>query len=652
MALTVTPALDREWLLTNRRGGSASGTTTGMPTRRYHGLLCVAARPPLERWLLLNAILEKVTVAGEPFELANFEFGDRIHPRGYERLTGVAYDLAPARPWVRFEYRWGGVVVRKTVTLFERRDLVEVRYDVESDGAGEIRVELLPFVSMRDFHALRVGERAMSLATEGRGFVVRGPDDACPALRMEGMALFGRMRQPLAFKPVEDWWTGLVLREEAARGQDSVQDLFTPGWFSATLEGAGAVVVRGQGLTVAEEAASSIPVATAVSAGGNPDAAPSADERLKHAAAQFVVDRRRADGRWSRTILAGYPWFGDWGRDAFIALPGLLLLDEAFDDAREVLCTFASAQMDGLIPNRFSDYGDGCDYNSVDASLWFIIAADRYARASGDDATWRSDLAPACHGVVKAFTAGTRFDIFVDKDGLVSAGNPDTQITWMDAMCDGVVFTPRNGKCVEVNALWYEALSRLAERDPGDARLATLRRRVRANYASVFWNEQRQCLYDCVRPDAQDATIRPNQIFAVSLEQSALTPAQRHAVVACVREHLLTPYGLRSLAPTEPGYRPRYEGDRMQRDGAYHQGTVWAWLMGPYVEAFLRIHEFSADAKAEARRLLAPLVAHLDDAGLGSVSEIFDAEPPHTPRGCYAQAWSVAELRRALAMAS
>jgi len=331
-------------------------------------------------------------------------------------------------------------------------------------------------------------------------------------------------------------------------------------------------------------------------------------------------------------------------------LPGLLLLDRRLDEAREVLCTFASAQQDGLIPNRFSDYGDGCDYNSVDASLWFIHAAASYMDAGGEAGTWNRVLAPACERVVDAFAHGTRFDIRMDEDGLITAGNPTTQLTWMDAKQGDVVFTPRHGKPVEVNALWYHALCLLSRRSRNADTFAAMARRVAESYPAVFWNSQRKCLYDCVRPDKADDAIRPNQIFAVSLPHSALTPGQQAAVVACVRRHLLTPYGLRTLGPGEPGYRGRYGGTAFERDAAYHQGTVWAWLIGPFVEAFLRVNAFSDAAKARCRRMLGPLVRHLDDAGLGSVSEVFDGDPPHSPGGCPAQAWSVAELRRALAL--
>ncbi|MBN1490172.1 MAG: glycogen debranching enzyme family protein [Phycisphaerae bacterium] len=669
-------SLDKEWLLCNGRGGFASGTVCGMPTRRYHGLLCVAARPPLERWMLLNAVLEKVTLGKDVVELAAFEFERGVHPRGFERLTEFAYDLNPACSWARFEYQWAGVVITKWVIVRADEDAVEVRYAIVGPDDREVRFDLLPFASMRDFHALHREQRAMTLTAQSDGFRLVGPDAACPVLLVRAACFRGGSSpEPVTFEVGEDWWHGIAYRVERARGQDTHEDLFTPGWFHARGKGAFTVILHASAQTSSGERGSGTfspvppsdcggvfcvpgPASDAAGSFGQKGARPrpsgaeppSVAERLRQAAAQFVVARRTVRGQWSRTILAGYPWFGDWGRDTFIALPGLLLLDQRFDEAREVLRTFASAQCDGLIPNRFSDYGDGCDYNSVDASLWYVHAADAYVTASGDEDTWRSVLEPACCSVADAFVNGTRFGIRMDADGLVTAGDPTTQITWMDAKCGDVVFTPRHGKCVEINALWYHALRILAERSRDPDHFAELSHRVRRTYAATFWNEDRHCLYDCVHPVEADAAIRPNQIFAVSLAHSPLEPAQQAAVVECVRQHLLTRYGLRSLASTEPGYHGRFEGGPFERDSAYHQGTVWAWLIGPFVEAYLRVRGYSDEARTECRRVLAPLIGHLDDAGLGSVSEVFGGDPPHTPGGCFAQAWSVAELRRAVAL--
>lgn len=635
--------MDREWLLCNGRGGFASGTAVGVPTRRYHGLLCVAARPPLERWMLLSAVLEKLTAGGESVELAAFEFDDAVHPRGYEYLTGYAYDLDPERSWFRQQYRWHRVSVTRTVRMRRGRDDVEIRYDVEAPADVDVEFGVMPLAAMRDFHSLPRGRRPMRVDTREAGFLLRGPSEACPPMTMSGACTAASGEGvPVRFEQHDDWWTGFHYRAEAERGQDSHEDLFVPGWFHVRARGRFVVTLRAAAGTTTPDAGEE--------SSASSSAASTPAERLHQAARQFVVQRDLASGRRSTTILAGYPWFGDWGRDTFIALPGLLLADKAFEEARDVLCTFAGVQKEGLIPNRFSDYGGGCDYNSVDASLWYVRAANAYLIASGDHATWNDILAPACERVVDAFAAGTRYHIRMDDDGLITAGDASTQLTWMDAKCGDVVFTPRHGKAVEINALWHHALCVLADRSSRGERFAAMARRVRESFGLAFWNPQRKCLYDCVRPGESDGAIRPNQIFAVSLAPALLDAAQQQAVLACVREHLLTPYGLRSLSPSEPAYRGRYAGGPYERDGAYHQGTVWGWLIGPYVEALLRVHDFSADARREARQLLEPLIRHLDEAGLGSVSEVFDGDPPHKPGGCTAQAWSVAELRRALAL--
>jgi predicted glycogen debranching enzyme len=387
---------------------------------------------------------------------------------------------------------------------------------------------------------------------------------------------------------------------------------------------------------------------------GAPKSSTAADagQRLAAAAEQFVVARQQSDpaaaGRQT-TILAGYHWFGDWARDAFISLEGLLLLRRRFDEARQVLLTFAGAQRDGLIPNRFSDYGEESEYNSVDASLWFIHAVDAYITASGDERIWTNSLAEPCRNVVDAFLKGTRYNIHADDDGLISCGDPTTQITWMDAKVGDYVCTPRHGRPVEVNALWYHVLCILGRRcQPPDARrYQQLAARVAAVFADRFWNEHEQCLCDVVRDDEHDQAVRPNQIFAASLSDSPLTARQARQVFEAVTRHLLTPVGLRSLSNADSRYVPHYVGNGFERDRAYHNGTVWAWLIGAYIDAHLRVHGTSSEARRQGLELLQPLIDHLDEAGLGSISEIFDGDPPHTPRGCIAQAWSVAEVLRA-----
>ncbi len=645
--------IEREWLITNGRGGYASGTVLGMPTRRYHGLLVAAARPPLERWLLLSAVLERVGVSGRHHELANFEFDRTVHPQGYRYLRDFAVSNNRPAPWVRFTYEHDGVRLTKQLVLPRGGDEVSIRYRVEGPPGEPLSLDLCPLLAMRDFHALTRAFEGTYAINEIREYVTVDAFREGPRLWLSAQR--SDDGSPVAFQRGPEFWYGLRYREESARGLDDHEDLFVPGWFCA----AGAELIELEFRAVADftEALSAMPEPrAALPVEALPPTEPrTVEDRLKEAADAFVVTRHRDDGTDLTTVLAGYPWFGDWGRDTFIALPGLLLETGRFAEAYQVLEVFASAMQDGLIPNRFSDYGDGRDYNSVDASMWFIHAADAYVQASGDEAAWRKILGPACERIVNAFAAGTQFNIRVEDDGLVTCGDPSTQLTWMDAKCEGVVFTPRHGKPVEINALWYHGLCAMAARmepyDPqGAARYREWAARAKQAFVSTFWNEAGQYLYDVARDGWGDPAVRPNQVFAVSLPHSPLDEARQRAVLGIVETRLLTPYGLRSLCMRHPAYRGRYEGGPFDRDSVYHQGTVWAWLIGPYVAAHLRVHGFSAPAKARMREHLQPLIEHLDAAGIGSVSEIFDGDPPHTPRGCIAQAWSVAELLRAWRM--
>ncbi len=646
--------LSREWLLTNGLGGYASGTVIGANTRRYHGLLINSKRPPLERTLLLANILERVVLPEGAVELANFEFNHAIHPKGFEYLREFDYAIAPPRPWVKFVYQIGDVELTKRITLFRGHPFACIEYRVDAPSDRPVQVDFLPLIACRDFHSLR-RKRA--------GDVFEMDNDPRCAVwladnldRELAVALIPHAHEPsqlIRFDQQPDWWFNFRYREEAARGQACGEDLFSPGWWRTRLRPGGRLVWSIVGnCTGLVDAYNLLGMINQASYTPIPPTADVVDRQLCHAADQFVVRRTGAGGKPATTILAGYHWFGDWGRDTFVSLPGLLLATGRLEEARDVLCTFAEKQRDGLIPNRFSDYGDQCEYNSIDASLWFIHAADAYLETSADEHAWKNVLGPVCANVIKAFEQGTSFDTAMDEDGLVRCGNPTTQITWMDAKHGDVVFTPRYGRCVEINALWYNALCILTDRltlvDGAMAqRCGELADRVRKHFTSAFWNDRDRCLYDVVRGEERDASIRPNQIFAVSLRHSPLLPDRQKSVVECVEEHLLTPYGLRSLSPKDPGYRARCEGDAYSRDSAYHNGTVWAWLMGPFVEAYLRVHDFSDDARKRCEGFLNPLIDHLGQAGLGSISEIFDGDSPHTPRGCIAQAWSVSEVLRA-----
>jgi predicted glycogen debranching enzyme len=466
------------------------------------------------------------------------------------------------------------------------------------------------------------------------------------------------------FENDPQWWFNFIYRNDRQRGQEFAEDLWAPGFFRARINAPSKIVLWAslRSRQGAEKAANfdldalcqrlqeHQQMVIKIAKAGDETM-----EKLSLAADQFIT-KRQTDHKQRTTVLAGFPWFADWGRDAFIALPGLLLATGRLSEAKSVLTTFAAAADEGMIPNRFDDYGSTAYFNSVDASLWFINAAFEYLGASGDSQTFTQQLLPTICRIIDAYQKGTRFGICADNDGLITAGSCDTQLTWMDAKYDGVAVTPRHGKAVEINALWYSALCRLAQffADCNDTETAkhyhSMSDKVKESFIRLFWNEAAGFLNDCILPEGfPDASLRPNQIFAISLAFSPLPVDLQRKIVQVVKDELLTPYGLRTLSPHDILYRPTYTGTPKERDYAYHQGTVWPYLIGAFVEAYLKVNNFSRESKNEAAKFIEPLLKHFTDDGcLGQISEIFDADPPHTPRGCFAQAWSVAELIRAI----
>lgn len=643
----------REWLLANGRGSYASGTVLGLPTRRYHGLLIAAARPPLERWLLLAGTLERISVGNHAWEVPGYQFEGAIHPHGYQYQTHFAYSTEPHQPWAWFKYVNGQISLTKQILMPHGRDEVYLRYRLEGPPQKELSLEISPFVAMRDFHSVtHAFDPGYTIIPGGEHTIAVEAFAGGPRVWMEARQCLDS--HPVPFDREPHWWYGFVYREEQARGLDDREDLYAPGWFRATGKNVLEIELRAAADFSGGQA--DVPVFPEPQPPAEPKGPRlSVEDRLRQAADSFVVVRQRPNQSDLTTILAGYHWFGDWGRDTFIALPGLLLETGRYEEARQVLEVFASAQQDGLIPNRFADYGEGRDYNSVDASLWYLHAADEYVRVSGDRETWERILEPCCRKIVESFVAGTLFNIQLDEDGLISCGDENTQLTWMDAKCGNEAFTPRQGKPVEINALWYHGLCALAERCRADnpeqaGQYIQLAERCRASFVNSFWNESGKYLYDVIRGEWKDMAIRPNQIFAVSLPHSPLDEEKQRFVLACVERELFTPYGLRSLARNHPAYAGRYQGGPYARDSVYHQGTVWGWLIGPYVEAFMRVNNYSSTAKKHMRKQLQPLVDHLETGGLGTLNEIFDGDPPHTPRGTISQAWSVSELLRAWRM--
>jgi predicted glycogen debranching enzyme len=653
-------ALRREWLVTNGSGGFACGTVAGALTRRYHGLLIAALNPPLGRTLLVSKLDEEVETAGRRSDLATNVWRDGLgQPPGCRFLH--RFDLVLGVP--TWTYELGGARLVKRVWMEHGRNATFVRYELEAGPAALLACRVL--VNYRDYHGLRHGGAdRFAVAAAGDRLEIRAFDGATP-ICVRGVGA------DLAWRPEHTWWRDFHLPVEAARGFDHLEDHLCAGVAHVRLEprtpvtfvlAAGAdsdVDARGALERCARRAQARLDEWTAQT-GLAVGQTPAAVAQLVLAADQFVVARpanRTADtgvGRYNGgadgfTILAGYPWFTDWGRDTMIALPGLTLTTGRNQVARQILRTWARYVDRGLIPNRFPDRGDQPEYHTADATLWYLWAIDQYMRATGDRQTL-AELLPVMEDIVAWHRRGTRHNIRVGDDGLVYAGEPGLNLTWMDAKVGDRVITPRIGKPVELSALWYDALCNLARlADRLGRPVGEYRRLAAATRASFqrFWNPQRNCCYDVLDgPAGNDATVRPNQIFAVCLDHSPLSPQQQRAIVDTCEQELLTWFGLRSLAPGEPGYCGRYAGGPAERDAVYHQGTAWGWLLGPFVLAHYRVHR---DA-ARAFDLLAPMLGHVWTHGVGSLSEVFDGDEPHTPGGCPAQAWSVAETLRAWAI--
>jgi len=631
----------REWLVTNGLGGYACGTVAGLLTRRYHGLLVAATAPPAGRTLLVPKLDESLTYLDREYPIGVNRWTDgTIDPRGY--LAIESFRLEGTAPVWR--YALADAIVEKRVWMKHGANVAFVRYEVVR-AISQVRLDTRVFVDGRDHH----GSTHAGGAPAALEFLQNGFRFAVAAGAPGGWVRADAMRWTLD----GSWYYGFDLARERERGLDARDDHICAAHGSIALAVGDACTIAlgadGERPAADDEwAAFSSRESEVVScwraARANDDDEQWID-RLALAADQFIVTR--GDGE---TVIAGYPWFTDWGRDTMIALPGLALVTGRFAVARSVLQTFARFVDGGMIPNRFPDAGDVPEYNTVDATLWYVIAIERYAAAARDAAFARAML-PIIESIVDAHVHGTRHGIKVDPtDGLLAAGEPGLQLTWMDAKVGDRVITPRIGKPVEVNALWANALAaagRLATMSTeSSAIFDTMAARARSGFARFWRAELGYCLDVLDGPDGDDASLRPNQIFAVALGEPLLDQTQMRKIVEVCGRALLTSYGLRSLAPHDPCYVGRYEGDPSRRDGAYHQGTVWAWLLGPYAIAHYRAY---GDTRA-ARALLAPFEDALFAYGLGQLGEVFDGDAPHAPGGCIAQAWSVAQTLEAWTM--
>ncbi len=628
-------ATSREWLETNGIGGFACGTVAGSGTRRYHAILTSALDPPVGRLTVVSKFEETLIVDGVRYELSTNRFPGAVFPEGFRFTTSFALD-----PFPTWKFFAGGVELVKTIFMVHGSNATVCEWSLsEAPGTAAISLELRPLLSFVDYHHLQHKDAGFDSSYAAvHGMVTIRPYADKPPLNIIHNA--GTVEES------GNWYYDFEYEVERERGFDFHEDLFQP------------FVLR------YDLAAPAFAIAT-TDAGFAGDAAEmkkaeierrrklidlvGADELTKTlvlAADQFIV--KRGDGH---SIIAGYPWFSDWGRDTMIALKGLSLSTNRPEIARDIILEYARHISDGMLPNRFPDDGETADYNTVDATLWYFEAIRAYVDATGEIDLVRKRLYDNLTDIIDWHLRGTRYGIRVDTDGLLCAGESGSQLTWMDAKVGSLVITPRIGKPVEIQALWYNALRIMAEladtfrRKRDLRRFAALAELCEQSFNALFWNETEQCLYDVVGREERDGSVRPNQIFAVSLHHSMLSIERSRKVVEKVETELLTPVGLRSLSPRDKRYCPVYTGSPFERDSAYHQGTVWAWLIGGFVDARRRVYPEREDTDSA---MLDGFIAHLSEAGVGQISEIFDADPPHHPRGCFAQAWSVAELLRVM----
>jgi predicted glycogen debranching enzyme len=623
-----------EWLETDGSGGFACGTVAGARTRRYHGWYVPAIPSPRRRWMLVSGCEEFVTARGVTTGVSTQIYRSATHPEGSRSL--VRFRMEPFPTW---RHETGTFALERSLCMVRDRSLTVVRY--VNRGSTELTLRVRPLLAFRSSHRLQRETRDWNAETQARGETssVR-PLPYLPRLFLR--AVFGETRLD------PQWYRHFRYPQEAARGYDAEEDLWSPlEWTWSLRPDARAFLL----FSLHENAV-------------DPDHFLDEERRRRKAfprtqdpvfdelasrAESFLVETDTREA----SILAGFPWLADLGRQAMVAAPGIALATGRPAHVARGLNTFAAARREGLIPNHFSSEEGEAEYDSADASLWFILAVEalgRLRRTPGE----APPLLGALRSIIDAYRRGTRWNIGVGPDGLLVANAPGRALTWMDAVVDGAPVTPRPGRAVEINALWHAALKSVArlERlagETGRAReLESEAWHVGRRFNETFWYGEKGYLYDAIGDGGPDASLRPNQILAVSLTEDLLPPHRARSVYWTVRRRLLTPFGLRTLDPADPRYRGRCEGDERARLIVAHQGTVWPWLMGPFADAHFRIHGHTAESRRTMRALLAPLRAHVRDAGLGSISEMFDGDSPHAPRGCLAQAWSVAEVARVL----
>lgn len=633
-------ALGFEWLETNGRGGFASGTVAGANTRRYHALLLTARKPPSERIVLVNHLEEWLDIDGQTIPLSTNLYPGAVHPSGYKRCIEFSTD-----PWPTWIFDCNGITIQREILSIHGRDIVVARWKLVGKKSLRALLKVRPKLTGRDYHGTHHENGSLSTEAQvGSGMVLWQPYSDLPPVRTFHSG--GYRHEP-------DWYRHIQFPIERQRGLDAEEDWWSPGEFTFDLESGSAKT-----LALTSETIDRLDVAALAKQEKSRrdtvrQAAPVADSlagELWRAADMYISERGM-----QHTVIAGYPWFTDWGRDTFISLSGLCLVTGRLDIAWQVIASFAALVSEGMVPNRFPDAGEQPEYNTIDASLWFIHAIGRYLAASRDEVRVRETAWPAVKQILDGYRRGTRYGISMDEDGLIMGGVSGAQLTWMDAKVGDWVVTPRHGKPVEIQALWVRALEvgetlarGFGEADYAD-RCRSDRSKAIASFRKRFWHKQGGYLYDVIDgPEGNDASLRPNQLYAISLVDELVPHDRAQQILRLVKEQLLTPVGLRTLSPTDSRYRARYEGGVLERDSAYHQGTVWPFLLGSFVTAWIKVYGKNATVLKQARSFLDGIDTHVKEACLGQVSEIFDAEAPHAPRGCYAQAWSVAEPLRAL----
>ena len=630
-------AVRYEWLETNGLGGFAGSSIIGCNNRRYHGLLIASMKPPAERIALVSKLDETIIIGEEKFELACNNYGEVISPEGNKFQESFSKKLFP-----EFVYHAGGVELKKTIAMIHGENTTLIIYEVIR-SEYEFVLELLPLISVRDYHSLMHANDSLNRNADFRKGVLKiQAYDSTPEI------FIYVPHSTLLLQP--EWYFHFHYEIEKYRGLDFSEDLFSHGKFLVNLkEGDTLGIILS---TKDPEERNAVKLfteekrrRTALMKGITKD---KTVETLVLAADQFIVQR----GENLKTVIAGYHWFTDWGRDTMIALPGLCLSTKRFDDAKKILEAFAKSVSMGMLPNRFPDHGEAPEYNNVDGTLWYFVAVYRYLLASDDEDFVLNQILPVLKDIIEWYCKGTRYHIHVDADDLLISGEPGVQLTWMDAKVGGWVVTPRTGKAVEVNALWYNALCiygellEMHDEKKEAKKIDEKARRVKKHFEKLFWNEELGFLYDVLNKAEKDPTLRPNQLFALGICFPLIEGEKAKKIFTVVKEKLFTPAGLRTLSPDHPDYKGVYGGNQAERDAAYHQGTVWFWLLGIYIDAIMKLGGKSS--KKEAMQVIENFKYHLEEVCIGSISEIFDGDSPHTPRGCIAQAWSVAEILRVM----